>query len=181
MTRDESPSELYKAAEVGTDAISRKALINKLEQWQKQDGYDNGEWNLLVDVITEIKNMPLATDINVATKDGTDCISREQAIDAVNCVMVMKGIRSGKSITAEAVDCAKRIIADNILHLPPIQPKRGRWIYCEDSNADCVDGYRCDQCGFFVPWDYQHKSIDYIKDYNFCPNCGADMRGEQDG
>lgn len=46
--------------------------------------------------------------------------------------------------------------------------------------ADCVDGYRCDQCGFFVPWDYLHKSIDYIKDYNFCPKCGADMRGEQD-
>lgn len=55
-------------AEVCADAISRKALINKLEQWQKQDGYDNGEWNLLVDVIAEIKNMPLATDIYVGTK-----------------------------------------------------------------------------------------------------------------
>ena len=59
------------------------------------------------------------------------------------------------------------------------EPKRGKWIYGEDSMADCVDGYRCDQCGFFVPWDYRHKSIDYIKDYNFCPHCGADMRGEQ--
>ena len=64
--------------------------------------------------------------------------------------------------------------------LPPAQPKRGRWIYCEDSMADCVDGYRCDQCGFFVPWDYQHKSIDYIKDYNFCPKCGSYNGGEQD-
>lgn len=68
-----------------------------------------------------------------------------------------------------------------IWKLPPIQPKRGKWVYCEDSMADCVDGYRCDQCGFFVPWDYQHKSVDYIKDYNFCPNCGAGMRGEQNG
>ena len=65
--------------------------------------------------------------------------------------------------------------------LPPAQPKRGRWIYGEDSMADCVDGYRCDQCGFFVPWDYQHKSIDYIKDYNFCPKCGSYNGGEQDG
>ena len=56
------------------------------------------------------------------------------------------------------------------------EPKRGKWIYCEDTTADCVDGYRCDQCGFFVPWDYQHKGIDFIQDYNFCPNCGADMR-----
>jgi DNA-directed RNA polymerase subunit RPC12/RpoP len=67
-------------------------------------------------------------------------------------------------------------LADSIIDLlPPIQPKRGRWLYCEDTTADCVDGYRCDQCGLFVPWDYQHKSIDYIKDYNFCPNCGAKM------
>ena len=62
---------------------------------------------------------------------GTDCISREQAIDAVNCVTVMKGIRSGKSVTAEAVDCAKRIIADNIRQLPPIQPEIVRCEECK--------------------------------------------------
>ena len=62
---------------------------------------------------------------------GTDCISREQAIDAVNCVTVMKGIRSGKSVTAEAVDCAKRIIADNIRQLPPIQPEIVRREECK--------------------------------------------------
>mgnify|MGYP003471924080 CR=1 FL=1 len=60
------------------------------------------------------------------------------------------------------------------------EPKRGKWIYCEDSTADSVDGYRCDQCGFFVPWDYTHKSIDYIKDYNFCPKCGSYNGGEND-
>ena len=94
---------------------------------------------------------------------GTDCISRQAAIDALE----------------DAEDAFGYLTKDwrEVLEqLPPIQPKRGRWIYCEDSMADCVDGYRCDQCGFFVPWDYQHKSIDYIKDYNFCPNCGADMK-----
>ena len=55
-----------------------------------------------------------------------DAISRQQVIDAVNCVTVIKGIRSGKSVTAEAVDCAKRIIADNIRQLPPIQPDKDK-------------------------------------------------------
>ena len=64
--------------------------------------------------------------------------------------------------------------------LPSAQPerKRGKWIYSEDEYG--VDGYHCDKCGFFVPWDYVHKFINYIEDYNYCPNCGADMRGEQD-
>ena len=30
----------------------------------------------------------------------------------------------------------------------------------------------------FLSGDYQHKFIDFIKDYNYCPSCGADMRGE---
>ena len=55
--------------------------------------------------------------------------------------------------------------------------ERGEWIYDEHDIAMC-DGYRCDKCGFFVPWDYEHKFIDFIKDYHFCPSCGADMRKE---
>lgn len=51
------------------------------------------------------------------------------------------------------------------------EPKTGKWIYGEHDIAMC-DGYWCDKCGFFVPWDYNHKSIDFINDYHFCPNCG---------
>ena len=72
-------------------------------------------------------------------------------------------------------------IYDKINALQAAQPQRikGRWIYGEDEYG--IDGYHCDKCGFFVPWDYAHTFINYIEDYNFCPNCGADMRGEQDG
>lgn len=63
-----------------------------------------------------------------------------------------------------------------IRQLPSAQPERktGRWIYGEDDIAMC-DGYRCNKCGFFVPWDYQHKGIDFIKDYHYCPSCKAKM------
>lgn len=64
--------------------------------------------------------------------------------------------------------------------MPSAQPKRkpGKWIYGEDEYG--IDGYHCDECGFFVPWDYAHKFINYIEDYNFCPHCGADMREDED-
>jgi len=62
------------------------------------------------------------------------------------------------------------------------QPERktGRWIYGEHDVAMC-DGYHCSECGFFVPWDYKRKFIDFIKEYNFCPKCGNPMQKEGEG
>lgn len=48
--------------------------------------------------------------------------------------------------------------------------KKGRWVRAMDGN----DGHvKCDKC---------FKTYDYISEaqyYKFCPNCGADMRGEE--
>ena len=60
----------------------------------------------------------------------------------------------------------------------------GEWQMLErDENVYDLKGvpswgvnYMCDQCGFI------HTAIeDHMAQYNFCPNCGADMRGEDDG
>lgn len=56
--------------------------------------------------------------------------------------------------------------------------KTGKWIYCEDEAEEYVDGYRCDQCGYFVPWDYKHKSPYFIEEYHYCPSCKARMKGD---
>lgn len=109
---------------------------------------------------------PVATDTNVG-----DTISRQATIDAVNNAFDRETLLTGfvRSIAVRA-----------IRDMPSVQPEphEGKWVYGEDSTADCVDGYRCSQCGFFVPWDYNHKLIDYINDYAYCPNCGARMKGE---
>lgn len=93
-----------------------------------------------------------------------DLISRQAAIEALK--------------RAEALTRAfgYHFVIDTIRELPSAHPerKKGKWIYGEDEYG--IDGYHCDKCGFFVPWDYTHKFIDFIKDYHFCPNCGADMR-----
>ena len=92
--------------------------------------------------------------------DRNDVISRQEAIDAI----------FGRS---------HEIIKMRIGNLPSARPerKRGKWVYAEDEYG--IDGYHCNQCGFFVPWDYAHKFINYIEDYNFCPHCGADMRKDE--
>ena len=55
---------------------------------------------------------------------------------------------------------------------PTIQPKRGRWHYSDGKPAriGLSFGVVCDQCG---------AESEYCT--NFCGECGADMRGEQDG
>ena len=64
MTSDEPPSKLYKAvelgtnlAEVGTDCISRQALLDKFEPWLKVNDYNDGELNMLKAVLYEIRFM----------------------------------------------------------------------------------------------------------------------------
>ena len=118
----------------------------------------------------------------------SDLIDRQEAIEALDeqieqCNKALGSFDiSPKDEYAIKVERASlEAYKEQLENMPSAEPKRGKWIYCEDSTADCVDGYRCDQCGFFVPWDYQHKSIDYIKDYNFCPKCGSYNGGEQDG
>lgn len=58
---------------------------------------------------------------------------------------------------------------------------RGEWI-----NTTSGEHYKCSQCGTLAPiWIDESNSYEYYKDIsewlsNFCPNCGADMRGEKD-
>lgn len=62
------------------------------------------------------------------------------------------------------------IIKNDFKNLPSAQPerKKGRWVY----NSPVT--MKCNQCGLVIKdWDW-HR-------FKFCPNCGADMRGEQDG
>ena len=44
--------------------------------------------------------------------------------------------------------------------IPTIEPKRGEWI-----DDDFVGQYRCSECDYYA-----------IDEYDYCPNCGADMR-----
>ena len=56
-----------------------------------------------------------------------------------------------------------------LLSLSPAQPEQnGKWIYNSPTTM------KCDRCGFAIKdWDW-HR-------FKYCPSCGADMRGEENG
>ena len=90
MTSDEPPSELYKAAEVGTNLASL----------------------------------------------GTDCISRQSAVDALRTCYDTETITMDNG--DEYINYGDAV--GEIEQLPPIQPKRGKWI------LDRSGAYCCSEC-----------------------------------
>ena len=50
-----------------------------------------------------------------------------------------------------------------------IEPKRGEWVEDEEDWRHQIVFWRCSECGYAVSTMY-----------NFCPNCGARMKGADD-
>ena len=90
----------------------------------------------------------------------SDYISRQQAIDAVNSL----------TYPSSLMDVKRKLI-----ELPPAEPERikGRWI-----SADAIFGgepFYCSECG-----ENTRDTVMGKPRWNFCPNCGADMRQREE-
>ena len=83
-----------------------------------------------------------------------DLIKRSDAID------VLYHYQESVEMGIQSFSLAVKAMYD----IPTIEPKRGRWIPVD--NGHHVRCSECGRCGF--------------ASNNFCPNCGADMRGTDD-
>ena len=91
-------------------------------------------------------------------------------IDADAAIESLTEYGNGRAVYIGVEEAVRRIE-----QLPSIQPERkmGRWILVASGRG----GYECSCCHGYAP-SYRCGE-DRLS--NFCPNCGADMRGEQDG
>ena len=140
------------------DLISRQAAIDalvaetiyteeELKEYYEANSHRN-EWvNGIHEAVEVIKQLPPAHGTNLA-EVGADCISRQ----------AVKEILDKNQMPYHVYP----YVWDAINALPPAQPERIKGHWTRD-NA-------CSECGC-QPW----FSGD-IHNYNFCPNCGADMR-----
>lgn len=97
----------------------------------------------------------------------SDLISRQAAIEAIEeLVQVRLGWRTC-SEERKGLDAALCAVID----LPSAKPERknGRWVYY---SKDLGFSHKCSNCNFTI----REQWVDL---YNYCPNCGCDMRGDE--
>lgn len=96
------------------------------------------------------------------TEPCEDCISREEVQDLISRWLSDYLLDE----TREALETINYKIGD----MPPVTPERpkGKWIKIEYDV--CTFIYKCSKCGMRV-----------VNPYKYCPNCGAEMGGEEDG
>lgn len=92
----------------------------------------------------------------------SDLISRKAAIDAISSMFAPTPVQKDM-----VEDCLE--IIENF---PSTEPKTGKWVDRSDGGRilnPWWESCECDQCG-----DYGSGA------WNFCPNCGAKMKGEEE-
>ncbi len=105
------------------------------------------------------------------TQEDAMNMSNEQAVAILKPLMNMMRDQNGCPISDAYFALDKAITA-----LSQPQRMRGKWIDCSSS-----DHYKCSVCGCRTGfWLEDNDALaEWLSD--FCPSCGADMRGEQDG
>lgn len=135
------------------DNFERLDLIRRLSEIRSHYNCFNEKerkvYHTLSEAIEALSDVP---DTNVG-----DMISRQDAIDAIDCDIVITG-RKNAELVAETI----AVFADRIKSLPSAE-KTGKWIHAYD--CDC---FQCNQCG-----------TPSIVAQPYCCICGAKM-GVQD-
>ena len=160
------PSCNLTKTELNGDMVSRQKAIEAVEKESQVDGaYGYMDTKSIVDLLNDLP--PAQPNLQpTCSQLATDTISRQAAIDALNKRFDDIPMEQTQEIL---------LLRRDLRTLPSAQPerKKGKWVGTEfDGYADGNPVYcewKCSACGCVVE--------DEEPAWNYCPNCGADMRG----
>ena len=164
------------------DLISRQAAIDALKH--NQDVYSA---NFGDDPIDKYTVAIIANDIETVVMLPTaqpesceDAVSRQYAIEHYQHVCRRTSCKECPlhiQVTGTLTDCELELFLHN-LPSAQIERKKGKWIKNEGRF-----GWHCSECKVDNYYAYVLNSETGKNDLQdrYCPNCGADMRGENNG
>ena len=100
-------------------------------------------------------------------------------------VMAWGGFGKMSISEKKRVDEITNCIAE-VVNFPTIEPKRGEWVLDPNGMDWNIPAWRCSRCGFVANYigveanGFGSNPMNWAGS-NFCPDCGADMRGAIDG
>lgn len=132
----------------------------------------------LAEQYTEMVERLLLIRANIVPSHVTTLIINAPTIDAVEVVRCKDCIHYESDGGAMMVCNVTDMVCDNddfcSYGEKRTKPKTGEWIWKTDipiGHGRTSAGYICSNCGK----DYWHGNV-----FNYCPSCGADMRGEEE-
>ena len=103
-----------------------------------------------------------------------DLISRQDAISEIDAWIQLATDNEADMAIKEFLSFLK----ERIESLPSAEPKTGRWIKATGMMPPEFHGHHCcSECGNFANMEPPFGNREDLG--RFCPNCGADMRGEK--
>lgn len=133
-------------------------------------------WKSRVPTDVNLPSTQLAQDLHSAC---TDTISRQAALDVIRKYDFFFPQYAERFVT-ELRDAMKSDLVNDIKTLPSAQPQRmrGRWLdkkVIDDRKDAKIQQWQQARCSICYKW-HTVPYMYYFSNYNFCPNCGADMR-----
>ena len=154
--------------------MTREDAIEHLKEWKEviSSGYRKAVIDMAIEALKENNQSDsLVRDEVDACKESEsklDLISRQDAIEAVVCHIWHMPNEAYRQFNCENI--VREVVEDAIKRLPSAEAVQGEWI-------DVDNYYRMATCSHCHKVTMFEKWGEYTKPYNFCPNCGARMRG----
>ena len=150
----------------------RKAIVSLSALQEKIDNAKETTW--LTDGLTD-------EEIEQAFKEGMKQVqvfrTEEECEDCVSKAEVIKAIDKHTFDTEYGL-CLDDDITCILKELPSVTPthRKGKWIK-KSTIGDWKDYLKCSCCGYST---YDKEKEDCTEFLNYCPNCGAEMKGERE-